>query len=224
MENRKNKIRLLLQIALALVVVYFVVAYFCPWLPSPYTPTSKAEKIEHWISHDKVQALFKQERATYLMLEIYPIKHSAGADKNDFDLAVFFRDTTGRFVDKEMDEDFENRSGNYLSYLKSTNHGDQKVPLGYQVYLSETTLGQNKNLIVTLQLATLQSTLRSDSCRYPPGCTAIFMEQPIKQVYAPVAFSDSCRTPPGCPRTLLNNDMMQKLMQEHFNAARQEKK
>ncbi|MFZ6012081.1 MAG: hypothetical protein ACOYXT_17195, partial [Bacteroidota bacterium] len=147
-------------------------------------------KIERVIPHDKMIKLFKKNGGDDIVLNIYPVKRSSGLSKNDFDLAIYYSDSSRENLlgqELKLDtKDFNALSNFYRSYLKEVHKAYDKIPNGYQLSISQKKLGQLKNMVLSVSLEDFEAIVRLDSCRYPPGCAAP-TQLKMTSVY------DSCR-------------------------------
>lgn len=178
---------------------------------------SKTEKINHKISLAKVRSVCERLNGPYVLLEMYPIKHSPDETKKDFDVVVFYRDMHGPYLNKEewmKAGEFRQKAGNYFSYLKKRKIDISQVPLGYETYISAKEFCKLTLLESSIYPNTMKMVMRSDTCRIPPGCNMNQVQTMSLTTSTPTY--DSCRIPPGCAAPLLNNSMMKELLEAHF--------
>lgn len=125
-----------------------------------------------------------------VIMNIYPVKHSADMKKNDFGLAIFFQDAlkNGSNLGNQVNEElFKKEYANYMGFLKGKNISPDEVTLGYQVGLDSSVA---KQMQVPLCIATVPGSGKDGK-----GIQSQYLD------LLPKVLSDSCRCPPDCPCT-----------------------
>lgn len=213
----KNPFYLITATLLVVVVGFIGFRHSFLELSSSVKGISKSEKIKHKISLTKARSICERLKGPYVLLELYPIKHTPDENKKDFDVIVFYRDMHGPYLNKEewmKSGELRQKAGHYFSYLKKRKIDVKQVPLGYEAYLSAKEFCKLTLLEANIYPASMKMIMRTDSCRIPAGCN--INEMQTMSLTMSTQTYDSCRIPPGCAVPLVNNSMMKELLQAHF--------
>ena len=90
--------------------------------------TLDAKALQQWLDKNK---------SSKLVLDIYPVKQSSYANKNDFDVLVVPRNKDGKPFTQTHKSTFEKVSANYAHFLHQKNITAGSVQLGYQATIEE---------------------------------------------------------------------------------------
>ncbi len=200
---------------LAIIIVIMVSYRKLPLNLGASLPMDTIKNINRKVDPQKMLEVCERAGASYLLLEMYPIKHSRDNSKEDFDIMVYYRDANGPYLsEKANGKDFEGKVSNYFSYLKGRNVDFEKVPLGYELYFRKKEFCKLTLLEIQLDTKSLKMDVFLDSCRYPPGCDPHLQE--VASVTSTTVTYDSCRFPPGCRLHLLEQQTVKHLLESEL--------
>ena len=165
----------------------------------------KDNKVYKNVTAKEISDALAKSKTNKVILNIYPVKLSDDPQKNDFDIALVYQDASdpginlGSIVDIKT---FENKSANFVNYLKTKKTPQDKVAWGYYIELDSTSVQESKGLSISVlaeknqvawcNIRYTKTTVPTDTAigKCPPQCCTSY-----------TTFSDSTigRCPPMCP-------------------------
>ena len=165
---------------------------------------ARTKVITKTVDYGTLQKAIRKAGNSAVVLEVYPVKKSEDAGKNDFDALLVLRDAknTSYPAKSVSTNDFNTQAGHYVEYYRKQNAAQESFPWGYQVVIDKAKVVGNGKL--TLGIEALQRTItvqytggpgvKCDSCsKCPPQCSggvssqsmlmAGRMEKVIKRAY-----------------------------------------